>query len=96
MFFSYYQGYNDVAATVLLVMGLQKGLRVLEKISLKFLERFMEKTLEKVNQELFYIFALLDREHPKLLEHLEKYVTFLIDKILQKISPVTFLCKIKF
>ena len=53
-------------------MGLQQGLHVLEKISLTFLERFMEKTMEKVNQELFYIFALLDREHPKLLEHLEK------------------------
>lgn len=70
--FSYYQGYNDVAATVLLVMGLQQGLYVLEKISLMFLDRFMEKTMERVNQELFYIFALLDREHPKLLEHLEK------------------------
>lgn len=53
-------------------MGLQQGLYVLEKISLMFLERFMEKTMDRVNQELFYIFALLDREHPKLLEHLEK------------------------
>lgn len=53
-------------------MGLQKALHVLEKISLTYLERFMEKTMEKVNQELFFIFALLEREHPKLLEHLEK------------------------
>ncbi|KOX76217.1 TBC1 domain family member 20 [Melipona quadrifasciata] len=44
----YYQGYNDIAATVLLVMGLQNGLHVLESISLEFLERFMEKTMEKV------------------------------------------------
>ncbi|XP_058802678.1 TBC1 domain family member 20 [Phymastichus coffea] len=73
---NYYQGFNDVAATVLLVMGLQEGLYVLEKISLTFLERFMEKTMEKVNQELFYIFALLDREHPKLLEHLENVELF--------------------
>ncbi|OXU27335.1 hypothetical protein TSAR_007295 [Trichomalopsis sarcophagae] len=73
---NYYQGYNDVAATVLLVMGLHQGLHVLEKISLTFLERFMEKTMEKVNQELFYIFALLDREHPKLLEHLENVELF--------------------
>lgn len=55
-------------------MGLQAGLYVLESISLEFLERFMEKTMEKVNQELFYIFALLERVHPTLLEHLEKLV----------------------
>lgn len=53
-------------------MGLQKGLYVLERLTLKFLERFMEKTMEKVNQELFFIFALLERQHPFLLEHLEK------------------------
>lgn len=63
-----------MAATVLLVMGLQAGLYVLERISLTFLERFMEETMEKVNQELFYIFALLERVHPNLLEHLEKLV----------------------
>ncbi|KAL0132731.1 hypothetical protein PUN28_000459 [Cardiocondyla obscurior] len=73
---NYYQGYNDVAATVLLVMGLQTGLYVLESISLEFLERFMEKTMEKVNQELFYIFALLERVHPTLLEHLENVELF--------------------
>jgi len=59
---------------VLVVMGLQAGLYVLESISLEFLERFMEKTMEKVNQELFFIFALLERVHPTLLEHLEKLV----------------------
>ncbi|XP_050448544.1 TBC1 domain family member 20 isoform X1 [Cataglyphis hispanica] len=73
---NYYQGYNDVAATVLLVMGLQAGLYVLESITLEFLERFMEKTMEKVNQELFYIFALLERVHPTLLEHLENVELF--------------------
>ncbi|CAK9805556.1 TBC1 domain family member 20 [Anthophora quadrimaculata] len=73
---NYYQGYNDIAATVLLVMGLERGLRVLESISLEFLERFMEKTMEKVNQELFYIFALLERVHPTLLEHLENVELF--------------------
>ncbi|XP_014480936.1 PREDICTED: TBC1 domain family member 20 [Dinoponera quadriceps] len=73
---NYYQGYNDVAATVLLVMGLQAGLYVLEKMSLAFLERFMEETMEKVNQELFYIFALLERVHPTLLEHLEHVELF--------------------
>lgn len=73
---NYYQGYNDVAATVLLVMGLQAGLYVLEGISLEFLERFMERTMEKVNQELFYIFALLERVHPTLLEHLENVELF--------------------
>ncbi|XP_076750905.1 TBC1 domain family member 20 [Xylocopa sonorina] len=73
---NYYQGYNDIAATVLLVMGLEKGLPVLESISLEFLERFMEKTMEKVNQELFYIFALLERVHPTLLEHLENVELF--------------------
>ena len=59
---------------MLVVMGLQAGLYVLESISLEFLERFMEKTMEKVNQELFFIFALLERVHPTLLEHLEKLV----------------------
>ncbi|XP_017764667.1 PREDICTED: TBC1 domain family member 20 isoform X2 [Eufriesea mexicana] len=73
---NYYQGYNDIAATVLLVMGLEKGLCILESISLEFLERFMEKTMEKVNQELFYIFALLERVHPTLLEHLENVQLF--------------------
>lgn len=73
---NYYQGYNDVAATVLMVMGLQRGLRVLEEISLKFLERFMELTMEKVNQELFFIFALLERVHPTLLQHLENVELF--------------------
>ncbi|XP_014215444.1 TBC1 domain family member 20 [Copidosoma floridanum] len=73
---NYYQGYNDVAATVLLVMGLQQGLHTLEKLTTTYFERFMEKTMEKVNQELFYIFALLDRDHPKLLEHLENVELF--------------------
>ncbi|OAD52279.1 TBC1 domain family member 20 [Eufriesea mexicana] len=71
-----HEGYNDIAATVLLVMGLEKGLCILESISLEFLERFMEKTMEKVNQELFYIFALLERVHPTLLEHLENVQLF--------------------
>lgn len=66
-----------MAATVLLVMGLQAGLYVLERISVTFLERFMEETMEKVNQELFYIFALLERVHPKLLDHLEKLVAII-------------------
>ncbi|KAI4504246.1 hypothetical protein M0802_000717 [Mischocyttarus mexicanus] len=73
---NYYQGYNDVAATILLVMGLQEGLYVLESISMEFLERFMEKSMDKVNQELFYIFALLERVHPTLLEHLENVELF--------------------
>ncbi|XP_015435343.1 PREDICTED: TBC1 domain family member 20 [Dufourea novaeangliae] len=73
---NYYQGYNDIAATVLLVMGLEKALNILESISLEFLERFMERTMEKVNQELFYIFALLERIHPTLLEHLENVELF--------------------
>ncbi|KAK0157861.1 hypothetical protein PV328_011551 [Microctonus aethiopoides] len=73
---NYYQGFNDIAATVLLVMGLKRGSYVLEKISVEFLERFMERTMEKVNQELFYIFALLERIHPKLLEHLENVELF--------------------
>ncbi|XP_048508242.1 TBC1 domain family member 20 isoform X2 [Athalia rosae] len=73
---NYYQGYNDVAATVLMVMGLQNGLYVLEQISLKFLERFMETTMEKVHQELFFIFALLERVHPTLLQHLENVELF--------------------
>ena len=73
---NYYQGYNDIAATVLLVMGLENALRVLESISVEFLERFMERTMEKVNQELFYIFALLERVHPTLLEHLENVELF--------------------
>lgn len=73
---NYYQGYNDIAATVLIVMGLEKALNVLEAISLEFLERFMERTMEKVNQELFFIFALLERVHPSLLEHLENVELF--------------------
>ncbi|KAF7992944.1 hypothetical protein HCN44_005725 [Aphidius gifuensis] len=73
---NYYQGYNDVAATILIVMGLEKGLCILERITLEFLERFMEPTMERVNQELFYIFALLERIHPKLLEHLENVELF--------------------
>ncbi|XP_012283663.1 TBC1 domain family member 20 isoform X2 [Orussus abietinus] len=73
---NYYQGYNDIAATILIVMGLQRALHVLERITLNFLERFMEKTMEKVNQELFYIFALLERVHPTLLEHLENVELF--------------------
>ncbi|XP_011299098.1 TBC1 domain family member 20 isoform X1 [Fopius arisanus] len=73
---NYYQGYNDVAATVLIVMGLEKGLLVLEKITVEYLERFMEQTMEKVNQELFYIFALLERIHPALLQHLENVELF--------------------
>ncbi|XP_063993796.1 TBC1 domain family member 20 isoform X2 [Diachasmimorpha longicaudata] len=73
---NYYQGYNDVAATVLIVMGLEEGLQVLEKITVEYLERFMEQTMERVNQELFYIFALLERIHPTLLEHLENVELF--------------------
>ncbi|XP_076221122.1 TBC1 domain family member 20 isoform X3 [Nomia melanderi] len=73
---NYYQGYNDIAATVLIVMGLEKALNILESISIEFLERFMEKTMEKVNQELYYIFALLERVHPSLLEHLENVELF--------------------
>lgn len=57
-------------------MGLEPALRVLESISVEFLERFMERTMEKVNQELFYIFALLERVHPTLLEHLENVELF--------------------
>lgn len=68
----YYQGYHDIAVTLLLVTGLDTAYNILEKLSVNHLKDCMEPTMEKTSHLLNYIFPLVQHLKIEVYEYLEK------------------------
>lgn len=68
----YYQGYHDVAVTLLLVTGKEASYQILEKLSTHHLKDCMESTMEKTYQLLNYIYPLIKYQNVAVYEYLEK------------------------
>ncbi|CAG9864369.1 unnamed protein product [Phyllotreta striolata] len=68
----YYQGYHDVAITILLVVGEVVAFRIMEKLSTTHLRECMEPTMEKTSYRLNYIYALLSKVDVDLHNFLDR------------------------
>ncbi|KAM7444840.1 hypothetical protein ABFA07_006632 [Porites harrisoni] len=66
----YYQGYHDVAVTLLLVVGEDVASALLEQLSLYQLRDFMEGSMEKTNKMLAFLHPILEEADPELEDFL--------------------------
>lgn len=70
--FHYYQGYHDICVTFLLVLGEEMAFYVIEALSTTHLNVFMEKTMEPTIELLNYMYPLIGKKDPKLMNFLYK------------------------
>ncbi|XP_028401815.1 TBC1 domain family member 20-like [Dendronephthya gigantea] len=68
----YYQGFHDVAVTLVLVTGEDLAFALLEQISLHQMRDFMEQDFEKTGQMLGLIHAIMEVDDPELEEFLKR------------------------
>ncbi|XP_056410233.1 TBC1 domain family member 20-like isoform X2 [Hyla sarda] len=66
----YYQGYHDVAVTLLLTVGLRLGTAMLQTLSTHHLRDFMDPTMERTRCVLSYLMPLIQSESPALHDFL--------------------------
>lgn len=66
----YYQGYHDVAVTLLLVAGEELAAALLEQMSLHQLRDFMEGSMEKTTKMLAFLHPIIEEADPELREFL--------------------------
>ncbi|XP_040288529.1 TBC1 domain family member 20-like isoform X2 [Bufo bufo] len=66
----YYQGFHDVAVTLLLTAGLRLGTAMLRTLSTHHLRDFMDPTMERTRHVLSYLMPLIQRESPVLHDFL--------------------------
>lgn len=66
----YYQGYHDVAVTLLLVVGEDLATALLEQMSLHQLRDFMEGTMDKTNKMLAFLHPIISEADPELEDFL--------------------------
>lgn len=66
----YYQGYHDVAVTLLLVVGEDLATALLEQLSLHQLRDFMEGTMEKTTKMLAFLHPIIEEADPELEDFL--------------------------
>ncbi|XP_037238033.1 TBC1 domain family member 20-like isoform X1 [Falco rusticolus] len=69
----YYQGYHDVALTLLLVLGQRRAAPLLEQLSTHHLRDFMDPTMDSTKHILNYLMPLLQRESPRLHDFMQRY-----------------------
>ncbi|XP_046843719.1 TBC1 domain family member 20-like isoform X2 [Xenia sp. Carnegie-2017] len=62
----YYQGYHDIAVTLLLVNGEDLATVLLEKISLHYLRDFMDRNMERTSQMLSFIHSIIEEADGEL------------------------------
>ncbi|XP_025943910.1 TBC1 domain family member 20-like [Apteryx rowi] len=62
----YYQGYHDIAVTLLLAVGERLAAALLEKLSAHHLRDFMDPTMDSTKHILNYLMPLLQRESSRL------------------------------
>ncbi|XP_075772936.1 TBC1 domain family member 20-like isoform X2 [Pelodiscus sinensis] len=69
----YYQGYHDIAVTLLLVTGQRLGSALLESLSTHHLRDFMDPTMDSTKHILNYLMPLLQRESRPLHDFMLRY-----------------------
>ncbi|XP_075703762.1 TBC1 domain family member 20-like isoform X2 [Rhinoderma darwinii] len=62
----YYQGFHDIAVTLLLTAGLRLGTAMLQTLSTHHLRDFMDPTMERTRNVLSYLMPLIQSESPAL------------------------------
>ncbi|KAM4026947.1 TBC1 domain family member 20-like isoform 2-T2 [Anomaloglossus baeobatrachus] len=62
----YYQGFHDVAVTLLLTVGLRLGTAMLQTLSTHHLRDFMDPTMERTRCVLSHLMPLIQSESPAL------------------------------
>nr|XP_008100945.1 PREDICTED: TBC1 domain family member 20 [Anolis carolinensis] len=68
----YYQGYHDIAVTLLLVAGQRMAMALLERLSLLHLRDFMDPTMDSTKHILNYLMPILQRERPHLHDFMHR------------------------
>nr|XP_018909866.1 PREDICTED: TBC1 domain family member 20 isoform X2 [Bemisia tabaci] len=68
----YYQGFHDVAVTILLVVKSKMAGHIIEKISTEHLKPFLEPTMERTSSLLEYIYPILEKIDLDLCKHLDR------------------------
>ena len=56
----YYQGYHDVAITFLLVVGEHLGYRIMERLSVSHLRKFMTPSMEQTMELLQLMYPIIE------------------------------------
>ncbi|XP_051926340.1 TBC1 domain family member 20 isoform X2 [Hippocampus zosterae] len=67
---SYYQGYHDVAVTLLLVVGERMAIAMLHKLSKYHLRDFMDQTMDSTKHILNYLMPILEEVDKELHDYM--------------------------
>ena len=67
---NYYQGYHDIAITILQVTGLRLAMPVVEKLTIDYLQDFMQPTMESTKHVLALIYPIIKEVDPFLHDFL--------------------------
>ncbi|XP_066479650.1 TBC1 domain family member 20-like isoform X2 [Tiliqua scincoides] len=68
----YYQGYHDIAVTLLLVCGERMAVALLERLSTLHLRDFMDPTMDSTKHILNYLMPILQQESPRLHDFMQR------------------------
>lgn len=68
----YYQGYHDIVVTILLVLGDELTVAVMEKLSSNHLRDFMDHNMDKTKHILNYLYPIIGKCKPSLKAYMEK------------------------
>ncbi|XP_042321516.1 TBC1 domain family member 20-like isoform X1 [Sceloporus undulatus] len=68
----YYQGYHDIAVTLLLVSGQRMAVALLERLSTLHLRDFMDPTMDSTKHILNYLMPILQWESPQLHDFMQR------------------------
>ncbi|XP_007443846.1 TBC1 domain family member 20-like [Python bivittatus] len=68
----YYQGYHDIAVTLLLVSGERVAVALLERLSTHHLRDFMDPTIDSTKHILSYLMPILQHESPQLHDFMQR------------------------
>ncbi|CAJ0950464.1 unnamed protein product, partial [Ranitomeya imitator] len=82
----YYQGFHDVAVTLLLTVGLRLGTAMLQTLSIHHLRDFMDPTMEQTRSVLSYLMLLIQSESPALHQFLLRVRPSLMAEMVETIS----------
>ncbi|XP_078541549.1 TBC1 domain family member 20-like isoform X2 [Lissotriton helveticus] len=68
----YYQGFHDIAVTLLLVVGERMAIALLEQLSTHHLRDFMDPTIDSTKHILNYLMPIIKQEDPQLHDFMDR------------------------
>jgi hypothetical protein len=72
MVFPFLQGYHDIVVTFLLAVGEEITFALVDKLSTHHLRDFMDRTMDRTNHMLNYLYPIIGRASPTLREYMDK------------------------